>query len=94
MFATIAGLIPGATYHFRVVATNSGTPIPVPGLDQTFVALDPPPTAQTGGATQLSTTSARVSGTVRAHNTVSQVFFDYGTDGVTFPSVWRRLPPP
>ncbi|MCX6864846.1 MAG: hypothetical protein NTV46_01265, partial [Verrucomicrobia bacterium] len=85
VFATIAGLTPGATYHFRVVATNSGTPIPVPGLDQTFVALDPAPTAQTGGANQPTTTSARVTGTVRANNTVCQVFFDYGTDGVTFP---------
>ncbi len=29
---------------------------------------------------------ASVGGMVRAHNAASEVFFDYGTDGVTFPS--------
>ncbi|MEI8386715.1 MAG: Ig-like domain-containing protein [Verrucomicrobiota bacterium] len=92
VFATVAGLVPGGTYHFRVVATNSGTPVPIPGLDQSFVANDPPPTVSTGAASQLTTTSARVNGTVRTHNAASQVFFEYGTDGVTFPSSVAATP--
>ena len=40
--ATIAGLVPGTTYHFRLVATNAdGT---TAGADRTFVAEGPPDT--------------------------------------------------
>jgi hypothetical protein len=85
VFATVTGLVANGTYHFRVVATNVGTPVPIEGLDQTFVAQAPAPSVSTSGAAPLTTTSVRLSGTVRAHNADAQVFFDYGTDGVTFP---------
>ncbi len=35
--ATIAGLTPGTTYHYRLTATNASGP--VPGADQTFVTV-------------------------------------------------------
>ncbi|HWA26628.1 MAG TPA: FG-GAP-like repeat-containing protein [Lacunisphaera sp.] len=85
VFAPVTGLTDGGIYHFRVVADNDGTPVPIEGLDQVFQANDPPPTVGSGGASALTTTSARVTGSVRAHHTNAQVFFDYGTDGVLFP---------
>ena len=82
--ADLTGLQSGTLYHYRLVAQNSlGT---TPGPDTTFTTLFLPPAATTGGSALLSTTSVRVSGTVRAHNASTQVFFDYGTDGVNFPN--------
>jgi len=50
--ATIGGLTPATTYHFRVVATNrDGTAY---GADQTFTAGKSPPGATTGSATSIS----------------------------------------
>ncbi|MDZ4404473.1 MAG: hypothetical protein U1A53_17520, partial [Prosthecobacter sp.] len=92
VFAMVTGLVANGTYHFRVVANNSGTPVPIEGLDQTFVAQAPAPSVSSSGAAPLSTTSVRLSGTVRAHNADAQVFFDYGTDGVTFPASVTTTP--
>ena len=85
VFAAITGLVANGTYHFRVVANNAGTPFPIQGLDQTFVAQAPPPTVTLGAASSLTTTSVGLSGTVNGNSVDAQVFFDYGTDGVTFP---------
>ncbi|MFO1485837.1 MAG: Ig-like domain-containing protein [Verrucomicrobiaceae bacterium] len=85
VFAPVTGLVANGTYHFRIVANNSGSPVPIEGLDQTFVAQAPAPSVSSSGAAPLTTTSVRLSGTVRAHNADAQVFFDYGTDGVSFP---------
>jgi CSLREA domain-containing protein len=42
--ATVTGLVPGTTYHFRLVATNAdGT---TAGADRTFVAQGPPDTTR------------------------------------------------
>jgi alpha-tubulin suppressor-like RCC1 family protein len=80
----ITGLQPGTLYHFRIVAQNDlGLS---QGADATFTTQFLPPDATTGGATALTTTSTRISGTVNPKGTSAQVFFDYGTDGVTFPS--------
>src|SRR5947209_6354607 len=60
---TAGGLIPGTTYHYRLVATNqSGTSF---GADRTFkTAGHPPPGVATGPATQLNTTGATLTGSV------------------------------
>ncbi|MGV3658624.1 MAG: choice-of-anchor D domain-containing protein [Prosthecobacter sp.] len=75
--AVLSGLAANTTYHYRVVATNAaGT---VQGNDGQFTTLFLPPTVTTGSAVALTTTSVGVSGTVRANDAPSQVFFDYGT---------------
>ena len=85
------GLLPGALYHYRLVATNSlGTTY---GADATFTSGYFPPLATTGGAEALSATSARVGGTVRARGTDAEVWFDYGTDGMNFPNSIRAFQP-
>lgn len=72
----IAGLLNGTTYHYRVVATNgSGT---VNGADQTFTTGVSPPTASTGAATSVTTTSAVMNGTVNANGLSTNVSFEWG----------------
>lgn len=79
----VDGLLAGETYHFRLVATNSlGTNY---GEDRTFTTGAPAPLATTGEAIPLSASSVRVTGSVRARGPAADVFFEYGTDGVTFP---------
>ncbi|MBK8092253.1 MAG: hypothetical protein IPK32_09850 [Verrucomicrobiaceae bacterium] len=86
VFAPLTGLVAGATYHFRLVAINAGSPIPINGVDKTFVAQAPAPVVSLGAAVPLTTTSVSLSGTVNANDASTQVFFDYGSDGVTFPT--------
>jgi hypothetical protein len=85
IFGPVTDLVANATYHFRIVASNSGSSLPSLGADKTFQAKPPAPSVITGGAVSLTTTSARLSATVRARNAETQAFFDYGTNGVTFP---------
>ena len=72
----VTGLEPGASYHFRVVATSdAGTSR---GSDRTFRS-DPPPTVSTGSAGSIGPTSARVTGSVNPNNRQSVAWFEYGT---------------
>ena len=86
VFEPLTGLISGATYHFRLVAINAGSPIPITGVDKTFRALPSLPVVTLGSAAPLTTTSVTLSGSVNANDASTQVFFDYGTDGVSFPN--------
>ncbi len=82
--APITGLAPGKTYHYRLNATNSlGTGH---GEDLTFQTSFSTPLAKTTGATPISSTSVRLTGTVNPRGTAAQAFFEYGTDGVNFPN--------
>ncbi len=81
--AAVAGLVSGHTYFFRVVATNAAGTV-VSGT-QTFTTLTES-VASVTGAFGLNTTSARVFGTVNARGSVTGAVFEYGTDGVSFPS--------
>jgi len=92
IFANLTGLIPDATYHFQIVASSSGSSFPSTGTDSTFVAKPLAPTVTTGGAFSLTTTSAQVIGTVQANGADTQAFFDFGTDGVTFPTSVAATP--
>jgi uncharacterized delta-60 repeat protein len=92
VFAPLTGLTAGATYHFRLVAINAGSPIPITGLDKTFVAQAPPPVVTLGAVAPLTTTSVSLSGTVNANGATTQIFFDYGTDGNTFPNSVTATP--
>lgn len=74
--SNLADLKPGATYHYRVVATNStGT---AHGSDAVFTTLTPPG-ATTGAATGIGTTTATLNGTVDPNSRDTTFYFEYGT---------------
>lgn len=71
------GLQPGRTYHYRLVAINeAGTTY---GEEGTFTTLPvPAPTAQTGAYSQLTPTSATISGTVDPDGLPASYAFELG----------------
>jgi Ca2+-binding RTX toxin-like protein len=70
------GLESGVTYHFRIVAGNSAGSSVSP--DRTFVT-DAPPAVKTGGAGDVTATTATLTGTINPRGRGSQVWFEYGT---------------
>jgi hypothetical protein len=77
--ANISGLTASTTYHFRIVATNSaGTRY---GSDRTFTTLSAtgPPVVITNQATNVTSFSATLNGTVDPHGLTTSVHFQYGT---------------
>jgi hypothetical protein len=80
--ADLAGLTPGTTYHYRVIATNaSGTTV---GADRTFrttgTAPPPPPApSATTGDASVSGGSATLSGSVNPNGVDSSYYFEFGT---------------
>jgi hypothetical protein len=77
--ANIGSLSASTTYHFRIVATNSGGT--VYGADQIFTALSAtgPPVVITNSATNVAASSATLNGTVDPHGLTTSVHFQYGT---------------
>jgi hypothetical protein len=74
--ASLTGLTAGTTYHYRVVATNaSGTARGSDGIFTTSAA----PIAVTGSATNVTTTSATLNGTVDPNGRATTWYFEYGT---------------
>jgi uncharacterized protein (TIGR02145 family) len=75
--ANLTGLEPGTLYHFRIKAVNSlGI---VNGSDLTFATGGHAPTATTLPATQLSTISTYLNGSVNANSLSTTITFEYGT---------------
>jgi hypothetical protein len=83
--ATLTGLTPGLTYHYRIVATGiAGTSV---GLDQLFIAGQapvppPPPTppaVATGDVTDVTTVGAALWGTLNTNGQATNYTFEYGT---------------
>ncbi len=77
--ANISGLTANTTYYFRVVTANSaGT---AKGADGTFKTLSAtgPPVVITNPATNVSSSSATLNGTVDPHGLTTTVYFQYGT---------------
>jgi len=77
--ASIGGLAASTTYHFRIVAMNSGGTRY--GVDRTFSTLSAtgPPVAITNPATNVAISSAGLNGTVNPHGLPTTVRFQYGT---------------
>ena len=74
--SNLASLKAGATYHYRVVATNgTGT---ARGSDAVFTTLVPPG-AVTGAATGIGTTTATLNGTVDPNSRDTTFYFEYGS---------------
>jgi DNA-binding beta-propeller fold protein YncE len=86
----VAGLQPGTTYHYRLVASSPGG-TEVKGPDETFTTLPiPGPEVATGGAGGVGVGAATVSGTVDPHGADTRYLFEYGTStayGSSWPSV-------
>lgn len=76
--AALSGLSAGTTYHYRLVATSAGGT--VYGHDATFAtAKTQAPSADTGTATAVTTTSASLTGSVDPHGVATTYYFLYGT---------------
>jgi hypothetical protein len=78
VIANISGLNASTTYHFQIVATNAdGTSH---GVDRTFTTLSAtgPPVAVTIPATNVTSSSATLNGTVDPHGRNTSVYFQYG----------------
>jgi hypothetical protein len=77
--ANISGLSAGATYHFRIVASNSGGMRF--GNDSTFTTLSAtgPPIVMTTRATNIASSSATLNGTLNPRGLATTVYFQYGT---------------
>ncbi len=76
--ASISSLTASTTYHFRVVASNSaGT---VHGTDRTFTTLSATgaPVVSTSPATNLTTSSATLNGSLDPHGLTTTVSFQWG----------------
>jgi trimeric autotransporter adhesin len=75
----ISSLTANTTYHFRIVASNSsGTSM---GSDKTFTTLTATgaPVVTTGSATNVTSSSATLNGSLDPHGLTTTVSFQYGT---------------
>ncbi len=77
--ADVTDLLPGTTYHYRLVAVTDGHT--TAGQDLTFhVPVDTTPEVATGRASRIAATSAKVEGRLNTLGGEAQVYFEYGTD--------------
>jgi plastocyanin len=77
--ANVSGLTANTLYHFRVVASNgAGTTM---GSDRTFTTLTATgfPVVITNAATNVTTSSGTLNGSLDPHGLTTTVFFQYGT---------------
>jgi trimeric autotransporter adhesin len=76
--APVSGLTKNTTYHFRIVATNSGGVSS--GGDQSFLTAPGRPTVVTGQASSIGQTSMILNATVNPNGgMVTECYFHYGT---------------
>ena len=81
----LTGLRAGTTFHFRMIAINTGGTA-VSGDQSSTTAGSPPapstaPTATTGSASAVGQTEATLGGTVSPKGQTTTYYFEYGTNG-------------
>jgi len=76
---TLTGLLPGNTYYFEVIATNSAG-ASTNGLNGAFNTPALPPAVTTEPATNVTSTSATLVALVNPNGTNTTVYFEYGTN--------------
>jgi hypothetical protein len=74
--AVAGALVPGTTYHYRLVAQSPGGT--ETGNDQTFTTPSPP-VATTGAATGVGVENATLNATVDPRGSATTYVFEYGT---------------
>lgn len=75
--ATLTGLTPGTTYHYRLVGTNaSGSSV---GADETFTTSPAQASAQTSFASAVTTTTASLNAIINPNGADTTYHFEYGT---------------
>jgi phosphodiesterase/alkaline phosphatase D-like protein len=76
--ASVTGLTPTSTYHFRISATNAGGTSR--GADEALTTLPNPPALEAKAASSLTQTTATLNATVNPNGgTLSKCEFEYGT---------------
>ena len=87
VYEGLTGLTPGTTYHYRITAVNpSGT---VHGQDKTFTTESVSvvvPVISTGDAGNVTSTSARLTGTVNPNGAATEYRFEYGGNDTSYGS--------
>src|SRR5690606_20431205 len=81
----------GTTYHFRVRGTSSAGFVTSNVI--AFATLTVPE-AITGNFANVSATAATLAASVNARGAATDVIFEYGFDGVSFPFSTAALPSP
>jgi len=76
--ADVTDLQPNTDYRVRLVASNADVSATSP--EQTFTTDLAPPEAVTGSASSVTTTAARLNGTVNPFGANATYHFEYGTD--------------
>jgi hypothetical protein len=74
--ASVSGLQPGRTYHFRIVARSDGGTSQ--GADATFTT-NGAPSVSTSPASSITPTGAKLNGKVTANGLTTTWWFEYGT---------------
>ena len=76
--APVTTLTANTTYHYRIIAANSGGA--TQGQDETFKTTPGPPTVVTKPASEITQTTATLNGTVNPNGAeVTKCEFEYGT---------------
>lgn len=93
--ATLTGLKPATTYHYRVSATNaSGITV---GTDKSFTTAPPPPPppppiATTGRPVRITSSAATVTGTVNPRGAKTTYYVEFGIIPYGLKTASRTLP--
>jgi hypothetical protein len=77
--ANISGLSASHLYHFRIVATNGGGTSFGPDRTFTTLAATGAPVVTTNPATNVTSSSARLNGSLDPHGLTTTVYFKWGT---------------
>jgi len=79
VYSTWSGLSPNTTYHYRIVASNSGGTTYGNDMPFTTSTAQAAPTATTLAATSITSSSATLNASVNPNGAATTVYFQWGT---------------